>query len=87
MKFKQAYSIEITVLTNIKGIKQCGTEIVDSNKMQEEWKMTRTLKIGRQGRDADLILYFLKSSMCDKNERVTSTKVCIFKHTNERSNY
>lgn len=47
MKFKQAYSVEITVLRNVKGIKQCGTEIVDSNKMEEEWKMTRTLNIGR----------------------------------------
>lgn len=40
------------------------------------------------GRDADLILYFLKSSMCDKHERVTSKKVvCIYKHSGEMYNY
>lgn len=30
IKFKQALSVEITILTNVKGLKQCGTEIADT---------------------------------------------------------
>lgn len=71
---------------NFEEIKQCGTEIVDNNNVQkrEDWSSEDQ----QAGADADLIPYFLKSSICDKNERVTFKKVvCMYKHANEKYNY